>query len=71
MVSVVSEISESEISDIVTGFQKNDQLHNSFYLNNKSQRLCNFLNAATGNEFIIDGRNISVEDDDIEDIVPF
>ena len=71
MVSVVSEISESEISDIVTGFQKNDQLHNSFYLNNKSQRLRKFLNAATGNEFIIDGRNISVEDDDIEEIVPF
>lgn len=70
MVNVVSELSEAEISDIVTGFRENDQLHNAIYLNNEYQRIRKFLKAATVKEYIIDGKNIYV-DDDIEDTVPF
>ena len=71
MKGVVSELSGAEVADIVTGFRENNQLHNAIHLNNKYQRLRKFLTAATGKEFVIEGKNISAEGDDAEDDLLF
>ena len=71
MRNVVSTISDTELEEIIVAFRENDQLHNAMYLNNKYQRLSSFLGETSGRSIVIDGKAISVIDDDTEDQVPF
>ena len=70
MRNLVSEISDTELEEIVVAFQDNDQLHNAIYLTNKYQRLRKFLHDASGKRIVIDLNNISASDDK-EDEIPF
>ena len=71
MRNVVSTISDTELEEIIVAFRENDQLHNAIYLYNKYQRLSSFLGETSGKSIVIDGKTISVIDDDTEDEVPF
>ena len=71
MRNVVSTISDTELEEIIVAFRENDQLHNAMYLNNKYQRLSSFLDETSGRSIVIDGKAISVIDDDTGNQVPF
>ena len=59
MEEVVNRLSGDEVKRIVDGFAANSQLHNCGYLDNKYQRLCNFLKRTTTSEsFSIEGKEI-------------
>ncbi len=72
MKGVVSKLSEAELADIVAGFRENDQLYNAIHLISKYRRLIRFLSRATGKEFVIERKSISiVGDDEEEEFIPF
>ena len=71
MRNVVSNLSDAELKDIIVGYRENDQLHNAIYLNNKYNRLGQFLNNTSEKSVAVDGKNISVISDDTEDELPF
>ena len=71
MRNVVSKISDTELEEIVVAFRENDQLHNAIYLENKYHRLSGFLGETSEKSIVIEGKTISVIDDDAEDEVPF
>lgn len=51
---------KNEVTQIMTAFTKNSQLHNCYYLNSKN-RLVRFLEECTGSPYRIDGRQIIEE----------
>ncbi len=53
MKGVVESLSDVEVAEIVEGFSKNSQLHKAIYLNNKYERLRNFLNKVTGISWLV------------------
>ena len=71
MRNVVSNLSDAELKDIIVGYRENDQLHNSIYLNNKYNRLSQFLNDTSEKSVAVNGKKISVVSDDTEDDIPF
>lgn len=56
MSEAVDKLTQSNVDFIVSGFYKNDQLHNCVYITN--QRLKRFLERHTEEEFVISGRRI-------------
>jgi hypothetical protein len=58
MERVVEKLTDAEVTQIVEGYYKNDQLHRASYLSNHYARLRRFLGRTTGKEFRIEGRTI-------------
>ena len=71
MDEVVRRLSDSELSDIVSGFRDNDQLHKAYYLKHKHGRLARFLERTTGREFVVQGKSITGAADDTDSDIPF
>lgn len=59
MERLVAHLSNKQLNYVIASYFKNDQLHRSIYLNNKYNRLKNFLESATGRVFSVSGREIS------------
>ena len=68
---LVTKISPKELTQIITAFENNPQLHNAIYLDNEYHRLVHFLEKATGRKFVIDGRNIREPAVAPDDEIPF
>lgn len=70
----VEKLSEKELTAIIDGFYRNDQLHNATYLTHGGhRRLRGFLERTTGKEFEIQGRRIKevvAQSENLDDI-PF
>jgi hypothetical protein len=58
MQRLIEKLTDAEVSMIVDGYYRNNQLYRSEYLDNKNHRLVRFLDAATDEEFTIEGRTI-------------
>ena len=71
MKGVVDSLSDTEVAEITEGFYRNTQLHRAIYLNNRHERLRNFLNKVTGKNFVIEGKKISVEESGAGDKAQF
>ena len=68
---VVDSLSDTEVSQIIDGFEKNDQLHSSGHLTSRYQRLRSFLKRTTGREYIVEGKTVVAQVKEIEDEIPF
>jgi hypothetical protein len=76
MASAVSELTQLQAEQLVKAFRENDQLHNSTYLTSDFARLKKFMGRATGKEWSINGKSLTVTsvatpDPDLDDDVPF
>lgn len=71
MDSVVKTLSDDEFAKIQVGFSRNDQLYNSYYLTNQSDRLRKFLMQCTGKQLEIAGKNVTVKKVAVDDDIPF
>ena len=71
MEGVVKTLSEGEVSEIIRGFRKNDQLHEAGHLTSKYQRLTKFLNRTTGKEYVIEGAEVVLQKEAEIDEIPF
>lgn len=71
MNAVVSNLSDSEVQQIVNGYRDNDQLHNAAYLRSRYGRLCKFLNRVSGKTFVVERKNLVTVGDSEELDVPF
>jgi hypothetical protein len=58
MAKSIDSLSDAELELIIKGFKINSQLYQAAYLNNKYNRLIDFLTRATGKAFVIEGRAI-------------
>lgn len=58
MDTAVQSLSDSQLSTIISGYYKNDQLYRAGHLTSKYERLRRFLERATGRQFTINGRKI-------------
>lgn len=58
MSKFIEKLSDAELSSIIVGYSKNDQLHGAAYLNSRSDRLRKFLAKTTGTDFVIRGKMI-------------
>lgn len=68
----ISRLTDEQVETIADGFFKNENLHDAYYLTNHHKRLTKFLQAATGEEFVIDGRLLTrLPDNRLDDDVPF
>lgn len=67
----VRRLTDEQVGTIIDGFFKNENLHDAFYLTNQHKRLTKYLHAATGFEFVIEGRSLSRVAPDLGDDVPF
>jgi hypothetical protein len=67
---VTRDLSDIELKTIIDGFSKNDQLYKSIYLTNTSNRILKFLDRTTGQNFVLEGRQIH-PNSDYDDDVPF
>lgn len=71
LASAVDKLKPPHLDTIIAAFAANDQLHNSFYLNNDRERLKRYLDRATGRKFEVGGGRIeevkqrTPQDDDI------
>ena len=63
-------LSEKQLASIVDGYRENESLWKAIYLDNKYNRLVNFLSRVTGKQFVIEVRDIKVVDE-LDDDVPF
>jgi pentatricopeptide repeat protein len=52
----VEKLTDAELSIIIDGYYRNDQLYRSIYLDNQYDRLVKFLNDTTGRQFTISQR---------------
>jgi hypothetical protein len=68
---VVEVLSDTEFAQIQAGFSRNNQLYNSYYLNNNSYRLRKFLERCTGKQIEIEGRNIGIKNVTADNEIPF
>ena len=64
MQRVVQRLTDEQFRQIVSGYGSNDQLNQSFYLNNKYQRLVTFLQKTTAHRVSIDQNKIIVSEAD-------
>lgn len=71
MESVVTELSNAEVEEIIAGYAKNDQLYNAIYLDNRYKRLSRFLERCTGRSFKIEGKQIKDVNPEPDDAIPF
>lgn len=59
MKASVDSLTSAHVASFVAAFSANSNLYGSIYLTNDSKRLESFLNATTGREFTVSGRQIS------------
>jgi hypothetical protein len=71
LASAVTKLTPSQVETIISAYEANDQLHNSIYLNNNSERLKRYLERATSRKFdfkagqIREVKKTSLQEDDI------
>ena len=67
LASVVTSLSDDEVSRIIRGFANNDQLYNAGHLTSKNERLGKFLKRTTGKDYVIVKSLISPVKEEIDD----
>jgi len=67
----IRSVSEADIQQIIEAFSSNENLYKAWYLNNKHNRLVNFLENRTGKHYKIEGRSIKQVEAELDDAVPF
>lgn len=58
----VTELSDDEVDRIINAFSFNKALYDAIYLTNDYKRLQKYLNAATGKNYLVEYKKISLED---------
>jgi hypothetical protein len=71
MNKLVEKLSETELQQIKDAFEKNEKLHNAFYLTNQHQRLLKFLTRTTDQKFKFDKVKIVSEAEELDEEIPF
>lgn len=73
MDEAITTLTDDEVEAIQLAYSSNDQLYGAIYLNNKYDRLVDFMKRCTGKEFVIKGRKLTPKAvaADLDEEIPF
>lgn len=68
---VITRLTDEEVDQIISGFEKNNQLYNAIYLIIKYARLQSFLNRTTEKRYVVADHRIRLVEEESDDAIPF